>query len=104
MPSLWRGTDDTSGRARAGVGTGVVSECLRPPLSADPHQVVRCPENRMGTITSMLWMEDAARLSLRTSRIDAPYPYIADLLVLRCIVVTGRRQGRPWVTNPLIFC
>ena len=39
----------------------------------------------------------------RTSRIDAPYTYIADLLVLCCIVVTARREGRPWVTNPLIF-
>ena len=33
----------------------------------------------------------------RTSRTDAPYSYIPDLLVLRCIVVTGRREGRPWV-------
>ena len=37
-PTTWRGIDDRSGRAFAGVGIGLVSECLRGPSHGGPQR------------------------------------------------------------------
>ena len=79
-------------------GTLIPSVSAMLSASVESLSCVSNPETANGPKNNRLRQQNqpTAPRSRCTSRIDAPYPYIPDLLVLRCIVVTGRREGRPW--------
>ena len=64
VPFTWTGIEDRSSRACAGVGSGLVPQCLQHPPVGSLCEVTRNPENPMRTIASMLCTGDGAGLAL----------------------------------------
>ena len=61
----------------------------------DLYEVMRSVENRLGTITSLRWTEDGARVLLRTSRIGSSvHPVTSRLADQRTLPVWNLMTSR----------